>query len=208
MSETKLLLREGAKLAKALGRTLAPFCEVVLHDLTTPRHAIVHIENNLSGRKVGDAATELGLARIADPQFPEVIVNYKNRLPDGRSAKSTSIGLRDSSGRFVGAICLNIDVSYLADVLTYVEGFIKTNPVSPGISETLAPTKRRSIELAVREFAVRRNTQPRALTPADRRGLLAELRNEGLLELRGAVSQVAGIIGVSRTVLYHYLNKR
>jgi predicted transcriptional regulator YheO len=37
-------------------------CEVVPHDLRDPRHAIRAIENNLSGRKVGDSVTELGLA--------------------------------------------------------------------------------------------------------------------------------------------------
>ncbi|MFG2468431.1 PAS domain-containing protein [Streptomyces canus] len=48
-------------------------CEMVLHDLRDPRHAIRVIENNLSGRRVGDSATEPGLARIADPEYPSVL---------------------------------------------------------------------------------------------------------------------------------------
>ncbi|MFE7416336.1 PAS domain-containing protein [Rhodococcus sp. NPDC057529] len=39
----------------------------------TPEHAIRTIANNLSGRKVGDSVTELGLRRIADPDYPTVI---------------------------------------------------------------------------------------------------------------------------------------
>jgi predicted transcriptional regulator YheO len=39
---------------------------VVLHDLRDADHSIVALHNNLSGREVGDATTELGLARIAD----------------------------------------------------------------------------------------------------------------------------------------------
>ena len=55
-------------LAEGISETFAPFCEVVLHDLRHPKHAILSIHNNLSGRAVGEPATELGLARIADPQ--------------------------------------------------------------------------------------------------------------------------------------------
>ena len=99
--ENRLLLREGKKIVEALGKTLAPLVEVVLHDLKQPEHAVVAIANNLSGRQVGDAVTELGLARMTDPGFPEVVQNYANRFPDGRPAKSTSIGLKNSRGEYV-----------------------------------------------------------------------------------------------------------
>lgn len=73
LSENQLLLREGAKIAKALGEMFAPTCEVVLHDLCNPLHSIVAIEQPLSGRKIGDPSTEMGLARIRDPQYPDVV---------------------------------------------------------------------------------------------------------------------------------------
>jgi predicted transcriptional regulator YheO len=63
----KLLLRELQTIAQGLGKTFAPFCEVVVHDLSHPKHAIFAIENNLSGRRIGQPVTELGLARIGDP---------------------------------------------------------------------------------------------------------------------------------------------
>ena len=52
-----------------------------------------------------------GLARIADDDFPPVLANYPNRFADGRTAKSTSIGIKDSTGRYVAALCLNADVT-------------------------------------------------------------------------------------------------
>ena len=70
----------------------------MLHDLTDPRNAILAIHNNLSAREVGQPATELGLARIADPDYPAVIANYANAFADGRQAKSTSIGIKDADG--------------------------------------------------------------------------------------------------------------
>jgi predicted transcriptional regulator YheO len=205
-AEHQLLLREASKIVEALGKTLAPFCEVVLHDLTHPDHAIVRIENNLSGRQVGDAATELGLARISDPGMPDQIVNYANKLPDGRPLKSTSIGLRDSEDRFIAAICLNFDVGFFGDVVTYIQEFTRAAPMSLDITEFAAPAGRSSLEDQVRQFAAKRNVQPRALSAAQRHELIAELKAAGMLELRGALSRVAALLGVSRTTLYHYVD--
>ena len=33
------------------------------------------------------AEMEIGLARIADPGFPDVVANYANKFPDGRAAE-------------------------------------------------------------------------------------------------------------------------
>src|SRR4051812_24377281 len=92
--EHGLMLEQLQQIADGLGRTFAPFCEVVLHDLRDPRHAVLAIHNNLSGRTTGQPATELGLARILDPDYPQVIANYANQFADGRQAKSTSIGIK------------------------------------------------------------------------------------------------------------------
>ena len=204
--EHALLLREAKKIVQALGKSLAPFCEVVLHDLTRPKAAVVCIENPLSNRHVGDAATELGLARIADPGMPDQLVNYTNRLPDGRPLKSTSIGLRDSDGKFIAAICLNFDVGFFSDVMTYFQEFTRSTPMSLGIKEFSNPS-RPSLEHVVRQFAVKRNVQPRGLTAEQRRELIVELQRSGMLELKGALSRVAALLGASRTALYHYVDR-
>lgn len=205
-AEHALLLREAKKIVEALGKSLAPFCEVVLHDLTRPDAAIACIENPLSNRRVGDAATELGLARISDPGMPDQFVNYANRLPDGRPLKSTSIGLRDSDGKFIAAICLNFDVGFFSDVITYFQEFTRSTPLSLGIKEFSDPV-RPTLETVVRQFAVKRNVQPRGLSADQRRELIAELQQSGMLELKGALSRVAALLGVSRTALYHYVGR-
>jgi hypothetical protein len=105
---------EAEKIAVVLGRVFPGLCEVVLHDLRDPQHAIRVIENNLSGREVGDSVTELGLARIEDPGYPSVIQNYPNQFPDGRPVKSTSIGIKNAAGEYIAALCLNLDVSMLS----------------------------------------------------------------------------------------------
>ncbi|MHA2941535.1 helix-turn-helix transcriptional regulator [Ralstonia mannitolilytica] len=203
--ENRLLLREGRKIVEALGKTLAPLVEVVLHDLTDPDHSVVAIANNLSGRRVGDAATEMGLARMANPGFPEVIENYANRFPDGRPAKSTSIGLKNSRGEYVAAICLNMDVSMLGAVTAGLTQLVRIDVAAPPVAESLAPRRVEEVRAALERFAVARNTTPMAMTLDQRREAMRELAASGLLNLRRALSEVAQTLGVARSTVYTYL---
>jgi predicted transcriptional regulator YheO len=205
LSENELLLREGKKIVEALGKTLAPLVEVVLHDLTQPERAIVVIANNLSGRNVGDSVTEIGLARIKDPDFPEVVQNYPNRFPDGRPAKSTSIGLKNSQGRYVAAICLNIDVSMLSSAATSMAQLVKTDASPMQVNESLAPRRLDAVRSSLEDFAARHNTTPRTLTLSQRRAALKEIEMDGLLELKNAVAEAADTLGVARSTVYTYL---
>ncbi|VVE12669.1 DNA-binding protein [Pandoraea pneumonica] len=205
--ENALLLREGRKIVEALGQTFAPLVEVVLHDLTDPDHAIVAIANNLSGRQPGDAVTEMGLARIADPAFPEVIANYANRFPDGRPAKSTSIGLKNSSGDYVAAICLNMDISMLAAAAASVQQLVSIQTTSPApVRETLATRRLDDIGPLITDFAAQRNTTPQGLTLTQRREAIQMIEARGLLDLRHAHAEVARALGVARSTVYTYLS--
>jgi predicted transcriptional regulator YheO len=204
-SDRAWFLAEAKKIAAALSETLAPLCEVVVHDLTNPKHAIVYIGNNLSGRSTGDPATELGVARIADSKFPDVIANYANAFPDGRPAKSTSIGLRDKSGKFVAAICLNLDLSYLRGVSNYLDTLARTKANDLGIKEHLTGKRAETLEAKVRGFAATRNRDPRSLTSDEKRKLIQQLADAGDLEIRGAADCIGALIGLSRSNVYYYL---
>jgi predicted transcriptional regulator YheO len=203
LSEHALILREAAKIADALAETFAPICEVVVHDLTIPSHAIVKIENNISGRSVGDPATELGLARIAKPDFPDKLVNYANTLSDGRVVKSTSIGLRDGAGAYVAAICLNVDVSYLNGMADYIRNLTAIKDIE-GVSERIQAPRSDDIMKFIRDYALARNKDPKSLSTAEKRDLMTELREKGLMSLKGSIDEVARALGTSRSSIYYY----
>jgi predicted transcriptional regulator YheO len=190
----------------ALGQTLAPLVEVVLHDLTQPEHAIIAIANNLSGRNVGDPVTEIGLARVADPNYPEVLLNYPNRFPDGRPVKSTSIGLKNSQGEFIAAICLNMDVSILTTTAASLSQLAQTS--QEDVKESLATPGLKAIQAKLQDFAVKNNTTPHALNPAQRREVILELSENGLMDLKHAHAVVAETLGVARSTIYTYLPRK
>lgn len=204
MTENQLLLREARKIVQALGRMFAPCCEVVLHDLTHPEHAIIAIESNLSGRQVGDPVTELGLARIKDPGFADVIQNYPNRFPDGRPAKSTSIGIRNSKGKFIAAICLNLDVALFAGVQKSLGALISVDHDRTPLRESLRARSVEEIRAAIDQFAGRRNQTPRGLTALEKKLAVKELKERGFLQIKNAVPNIAAHLGISRATVYNY----
>ncbi|MFB8180487.1 transcriptional regulator [Streptomyces sp. NPDC055966] len=199
------LVREVEKIAVALGRMFPGLCEVVLHDLRDPRHAIRVIENDLSGRQVGDSATELGLARIADPDFPSIVQNYPNRFPDGRPAKSTSIGIRNAEGEYVAALCLNLDISVLSPVTRALSNLVATDTAhGERPLETLRDRTARELRRTVEELSAQRGATPRSLGREDKKTLVRQLYQDGYFDSRDAAQTIADLLGVSRATVYNY----
>jgi predicted transcriptional regulator YheO len=155
---------------------------------------------------VGDSATEIGLARISDPNFPDVVANYENKFADGRPVKSTSIGLKDKTGTFVAAICLNIDIAYLRSMSAYLNEMARVSPERAPVNENLT---RRGDDIATKilSFAAARNRDPRALTSEEKGEILRQLAHDGELERRGAAEKIAALIGLSRSNIYYYLKR-
>jgi predicted transcriptional regulator YheO len=199
--EQTALLEQLKSVARGVSETFAPFCEVVVHDLRDPKHAIVAIENNLSGRKIGDPATELGLARIADRTYPELLTNYPNQFADGRQVKSTSIGVKDSHGSYIAAVCLNVDLTLFQGIQNALSQFSQVKSYARKV-ESLDPANAEVIRARIDRFAAALATTPRALRTDERRKLVRELKLGGYMEVRRSTDIVAQHLGVSRATIY------
>ena len=201
-TEDTHLISQLEQVAEGLSKTFSPFCEVVLHDLRDPQHAILAIHNNLSGRQPGEPATALGLARIADPEYAQVIANYQNQFSDGRQVKSTSIGIKGHGGDYIAALCMNVDLSLFRGLQGMLEQFGALSGDNP--NDSLDPSGADAIRARIDKFAARLATTPRALKTADRRVLMQELKESGCLDIRRAMETVASHLGVSRAAAYTY----
>ena len=199
--EQQLLLAQVKQIAEGLAKTFAPFTEVVVHDLLDPAHAVLAVHNNLSGREVGHPATELGLARIANAEVDQVIANYPNRFADGRQVKSTSIGIKDSQGRYIAALCMNVDLTLFQGFQSALNQFTSIEGDTPA-HENLDPAGADAIRGRIDDFAARLASTPRSLRVGDRRTLMKELRAAGLLDVRRAMDTIASHLGVSRATVY------
>ena len=88
-------------------------CEVVLHDLSRPYDStIVDIRNgHVTGRRVGDCGSNLGLEVIRGTVKDGDKFNYFTTTKDGKFLRSSSIYLLDEEKNVRYSLCVNLDIT-------------------------------------------------------------------------------------------------
>lgn len=108
-----------------LGSVLGPDYEVVLHDLTDKNRSIIAIVNNhISGRQVGAPLTNIALKVLMDKsyEFSNFRLNDAGLTSDGKHLRSSTLFIKEESGKLIGMLCINFDDSryrkFAEEVLT------------------------------------------------------------------------------------------
>ena len=91
------------QIAKAIAAQFGSNCEVVLHELSgkSAYSSIVAIENgHVTGRKVGDGPSHVVLEQLGhEDDNAEDQLGYLTRTKDGKILKSSSVYIRDETGK-------------------------------------------------------------------------------------------------------------
>lgn len=225
-----------AALVEPLGRSLPATTEVVLHDLSRLPNSIVAVHGDVTGRRVGDPATDLLLEWVVQEGAPDHMVGYETRLPDGRRLRSSTMIVRDADSNAVAALCVNSDLELWSDLGRVVASMVGSG-ADVAADGTLAPAVPEGSHRAARRPAplppVRGRSRPESF-PRDVDELAAQLIHDALEEegvpvtlmkkehklrvvhhleargiflLRDAVEMVATALGVTRFTIYNYLNE-
>ena len=201
MTSADALLEALKPVVAGLAETFGRSAEFVLHDYRNPDASVVAVAGNLTGRRPGDAMSKIGLRMLSAGAAATNEVNYRARTDDGRTVKCSTLPLHDADGALVGALCVNVDVTALAqarDVLADLAG----EPTPPAEPVSFSGDVGGLIESVVDAEEARTG---RAVTALDRRSRLEvvrSLRAAGVFALRGAPSRVADRLGISRAALY------
>lgn len=190
--------------ATALQRLLTPFCEVVVHDFRDFEHSIIHIEGNVTNRKVGDAATDLLLTKASLGDTDEDLYNYLTSLPGGRLMKSCTVFLRDETGKAYGAFCINFDISAFANMRKVLGDFLATEE-KVDVSENFANDIEETIQAVLTETLYELGQQLPLMSREEKVGLVGRLADKGIFQVKKAVPIVADQLGLSRATVYNYL---
>src|SRR5215469_12791077 len=125
-AEKEYLLNFVSRLADALGQTVGKFCEVVVHDFSSPESSIIAIANgSLTGRKVGDTLDALGFQLLKTHPTSDLL-NYSTKTKGGKELRSSSVFLRDDKGQIFGALCVNVDISGLLKAQEWLQEVLGT----------------------------------------------------------------------------------
>ncbi|GAB6899326.1 helix-turn-helix transcriptional regulator [Kineosporia succinea] len=216
-----------AGLVEPLGRALPTSSEVVLHDLSKLPDSIVAVHGDVTGRSIGDPATDLLLERISEGDH-EHQLGYETHLPDGRRMQSSTMIIRDVSGHPVAALCINTDISAWLEVRRIADAMI-ASPALAALAATTPdlpdpadlperaprPDSPESFPRDIDELAAHllRAATDEAGVPVPRMKkehklrFVETLQSKGFFMLRDAVEMAATALGVTRFTIYNYLNE-
>lgn len=191
--------------AKVIVQTFGEICEVVIHDFAEIEHSVVHIEGNVTGRKIGDSATDLLLSAVRSGQTEQDVYGYTGYTLDGKTLRSSSMFLRDAEGKVYGAFCVNVDVTQLAQLDTWLSQMLKRSG-NAEVSETFTHNLSEALEVMTAEAALEIGVSLAQMNRSQKIRLVHALQAKGAFRIKKAVTFVADRLGVSRFTVYNYLN--
>lgn len=194
------------RISAGVAKLFAPHCEVVIHDLRDLERSIIHIEGNISGRKVGGGATDLLLTQARTGNTVRDFHNYQTVLGNGRKMKSCTMFLRDEDGAAYGAFCINLDVGAFAGVHRVLGEFLALEADSE-VSETLSDDIQGTIHSILRDAVIEVGAELPIMSKEDKIELIGRLEEKGAFQVKRAVPLIAEELGLSRSTIYNYLTE-
>ena len=198
------------RLVKGLADHFGPSTEVVLHDLSeeNSEHSIIAIEHgNITGRKIGDGPSHIVLEALqSDTRKLHDRLSYLTRTQDGKVLKSSTIYIRDESGKAIGILGINTDITltmameqYLHDFHTPDELTDEIQPITTHVSDLLDSLIAQSIRLI---------GKPTTLMSKDEKiRAIRFLNDSGAFLITRSGPKVCTAFGISKYTLYSYLDE-
>lgn len=197
---------------KLITAEFGPDCEVVLHDWSRDYDkTIIAIENgHISGRKVGDGGSNLGLEVMRGSTDGSNQINYITRLNNGRMLRSSSLYLEDESGKKIGALCINRDITdyihmqeQISEITMIPNGThgqdLRREFITPDVNELLDYLLQESIRLVGKD--------PTQMTKEEKKQVISHLDRKGALLITRSGPKICQVLGISKFTLYNYLEE-
>ncbi|HOO62314.1 MAG TPA: helix-turn-helix transcriptional regulator [Synergistaceae bacterium] len=217
MASPHPILQAFIPLVRGLALALGPDYEIVLHDVATPEHSILAMENaHITGRSdeapLRDYA--LYLLQTADRREENFVSNYLTRSSEGKRIRSNTIYIRDPSKKIIGFLCINYDMTK-AEILQSMVDHLVTIGDTTSYSEferdgESGEVNSRSEEILERNLRMIRKYVGKPLHLSKKQEKLQAIRHleeEGFFLLKGAVEAFAQETGNSVFTIYRYLRE-
>ena len=215
-----------------LGSVWGPMTEVALHDTVAPGNPIIAIANgDVSGRRVGVTATD-SMPEILHQGLKErrdYVVGYATHsAKNDRDLLSSAYFIR-REGRIIGMLCINTDQSALEDFRAATQAlqgyFPLAKPAAPLAEASPCPQgngsdgdgqpDQENLSVSVKSMGkqviwamvAKTGRQPDRFKASERFGIVRELDKSGYFQLKGAISTIAGQLGLADSSIYRYLHR-
>ncbi|MDD3253148.1 MAG: helix-turn-helix transcriptional regulator [Lachnospiraceae bacterium] len=195
-----------------LSKLCGPSCEVLLHDVSNPKNSVIAIENGaLSGRSLGSPLTDLAYRVMETGEYKtqHYLSNYSGSSK-GRPFLSNTYFITNED-RLIGLLCINRDTGPMHELDRALESLRQQynlfDVAMPEIHETLeAPVPvilENLVSAAIDEVGVPRER----LTIHEKVAIVHKLSEQGVLNMRGSIAEIARQFDVSEPTIYRYINR-
>ena len=209
--------RESQRLLESVMKLIAaqfgPDCEVVLHDWSKDYEStIVAIENgHVSGRKVGDGGSNLGLEVMRGTTDGSTLLNYITQTQDGRMLRQSSPNMTDEKGNKLGALCINLDVTEYIMMQHRLSGVTLFPCVRPGEQEVskefFTNDVSELLDYLMKEGTEQLGKAPEEMTKEEKKQVISYLDQKGALLITKSGPKICRYLGISKFTLYNYLDE-
>jgi predicted transcriptional regulator YheO len=193
-------------LMKGIAAQWGEKCEVVLHDWAEGYdRTIVAIENgHVTGRKVGDCGSNLGLEVMRGTVQNGDKYNYVTHTKDGKILRSTTVYIRNSENKAIGALCVNFDIS---DLITARKTMESLTMAYSDATEYFATDVNELLDFLLQESIKKIGKPVSYMTKEDKMEALGFLDEKGAFLITKSGNKVCQFFDISKYTLYSYLDE-
>ena len=222
------MIKQYTVLVEFLSRALGPDYEISFHDLTAPGKPIVAIAHgNISGRTTGPVSANPPLRTFLEHQqgAGDYVAHYHAATRDNRILRCSTMYVKDEEGNVIGLLEINFDHSRYQSVsksilqLCHPNYFVESEFL-PFITTAQSPAGYRperepepaafsgDLEDFVRTVSsgIAQSHDLDRLTRRERQQVVEALDSRGVFKVKGAVKQVAQLLGCSPSSIYRCLS--
>ncbi|MCL1863655.1 MAG: helix-turn-helix transcriptional regulator [Defluviitaleaceae bacterium] len=187
-------------------------CEIVLHDLSLPYDStIIDIRNgHVTGRRVGDCGSNLGLEVIRGTVKDGDKFNYFTTTRDGKILRSSSIYLKDEEQNVRYSVCVNMDITESLRFETYLHNQNRYNIglESAGTNvEEFHASNIHDLTENIFERGVSFIGKPvEEMTKDDKMRLIEFLDKKGVFLITKAGEKICEALGITKYTFYNLLD--
>ena len=214
MNRDDLTLESLVMIAHGIARQFGNDCEVCIHDLQANdlEHTICYIINgHVSGRKIGDGASKIVLETLEALKKGDNVsdhLGYRTHTSDGRILKSSTIFLKDESGKYRFILGINHDMtnfinaqSALSNVVENIEttGEDLYGQIPLSVNDLLDNLIEQSVKLV--------GKTPALMTKDEKVKAIKFLQDAGAFLITRSGDKISQFFGISKFTLYSYIDQ-
>jgi predicted transcriptional regulator YheO len=191
------------RIAEGIATLFGNNCEVVIHDLDYPEKSIIAIYNgHVTGRRVGDPLSILGIKNVMRGQTKKDLINYSAKTSDGRLIKCATFHIHEKNCRL--ALGINFDCTSLQLAQASIDSIIN---VTSSNHNDLFSSKEFNLGSMLEEAVMSVGKTPKMMKKKDRIQAARILEEKGAFLIHGSMQVIADYFNISRFTLYNYLKE-